>query len=570
MRIVAAVILTAILLHAHAQIGVSANTTPTWEETIAFYQSLADEHSGADLLEIGHDDCGIPIHLFVLSNGSGTDPESSRKDGKNILLINNAIHPGEPCGVNASMRLAKGLLDDAGLQGLIDKTTVCIIPMYNISGAERRGCCSRANQVGPDEYGFRGNARNLDLNRDMIKMDSRNAQALIKVIRDWDPDVFIDTHTTDGSDHQYTMQLLATQDDRLNPSIQAFMSETFNPQLYAWMDSAQVKMCPYFWPKKDVPNNGLIGFDDSPRYSSGYTTLFNIFGFVTEAHMLKSFPERVDATYQLELAILDVMARRGKEMRSARLRASDIDDRSTGFRFNHKLDKLDSLMIPFDSYKFNYYTSAVTGVETYRYFPEDPITIETPYFDTYVPQVEVSKPAAYVIPQEWREVIQRLRWNQVPMQTIQHDTAISVQAYRIVDMTTSEQPYEGHYVHSDIRVEKESLDLELRAGDMMVPVSGRTARFVVEVLEPQSSDSYFAWGFFDSVLQQKEWFSPYIFEDKAKQMLLDDKDLKKEFEAWRVKDPERIKNGWAQLYWLYQRSSHYERTANLYPVYRLE
>lgn len=552
-----------------AQTIPQGNQTPTWEETIAFYKELATKHRHAELQVIGEDDNGSPIHLFVISDGSGFNPVDIRQVGKSVLLINNAIHPGEPCGVNASMRLAKKLLEDDRLIGLTTKTAVCIVPMYNVSGAQRRGCCSRANQNGPKEYGFRGNARNLDLNRDFIKMDSKNAHALTRALREWDPDVFMDTHTTDGSDHQYAMQLLAAQDDRLDPALKGFMNNVFKPALYKWMDNKKIKMCPYFSSKNDVPDNGITGFDDSPRYSTGYSTLFNMFGFVSEAHMLKPFEDRVEATYQLQLAILDVMNTKQAELMTARKKAKANTASQAKFKMNHVLDHKDSLMIPFAAVKHSYYKSPVTGAQVYRYFNEDLIDIEVAWFDRFVPEVEVERPRGYIIPQEWHEIIAKLNWNMIPMQTLDKDSVVMVEAYRIGKMETRKRSYEGHYVHYDIEVDKERMAVQFRKGDALVLLGSETDRFVVETLEPHSQDSYFAWGFFDSILQQKEWFSGYVFEAKAKRMLEDDPALKAEFEKKKSTEKDFAENSWGQLYWLYTRSPNYEQTARLYPVYRI-
>jgi len=365
------------------------------------------------------------------------------------------------------------------------------------------------------------------------------------------------------------MQLLAAQDDRLDPALKGFMNNQFKPALYKWMDAKDIKMCPYFSSKKDVPNNGITGFDDSPRYSSGYTTLFNTFGFVSEAHMLKPFDDRVEATYQLQVAMLDFMNRRRAELLAARQKAKERTASQQSFFMNHELDQKDSLMIPFAAVKHTYYQSDVTGAQAYRYFNEDPLDIEVAWFDRFVPQTEVTRPKGYIISQEWRAVIGRLKWNQVPMRTLQQDSTITVQAYRIASMETRERPYEGHYLHYDIHVEQEQASISFRKGDVLILLGTEADRFVVEALEPHAQDSYFAWGFFDSVLQQKEWYSSYVFEEKAAKMLAADPKLKAEFDQKKNSDKAFAENARGQLYWLYKQSPHYERTDNLYPVYRI-
>lgn len=553
-----------------AQLPADPNATPTWEETISFYRKLTNEQPKAKLTTIGKDDNGSPIHLFVISSDGAFSPDNAKSMGKGVLFINNAIHPGEPCGVNASMMLADKLLNDPSFATYLESTVICIVPIYNVSGAQRRGAHSRANQKGPIEYGFRGNAKNLDLNRDFIKMDSQNAWALTKALRNWDPDVFVDTHTTDGADHQYPMTLLAAQDDRLEHPLKDFMNDTFKPMLYEHMEQKELKMCPYFWPRKDVPDNGIIGFDDSPRYSSGYATLHNSISFVTEAHMLKPFPLRVEATYELLIGMLKVMSEKGEDLRIARHLAKDVVGSTSSFSFNHELNESDSVMLNFAAVKHSYMSSPLTGAETYRYFPEDHITIDVPYFDAFVPSLKVAKPEAYIIPQEWTDVIDRLAWNQVPMSKLQEDEIITVSAQRIADMETGKTPYEGHYLHYEIKTETEQIQRAFRKGDVRIPMGNETDRFVVEVLEPRSIDSYFAWGFFDSVLQQKEWYSTYVFEEKALDMLANDESLRMAFEKKKASDTEFANNGRDQLYWLYKRSPHYERTDHVVPVYRVE
>ncbi|MCB0684129.1 MAG: hypothetical protein KDC32_24970, partial [Saprospiraceae bacterium] len=133
-------------------------------------------HEALAVRTYGDTDAGFPLHLAILSIDGDFDPVSLRKKGKRILFINNAIHPGEPCGVDATMMLLQDYLLDPARREALENVVVIAIPFYNIGGGLNRGSFSRANQEGPIEYGFRGNARNLDLNRDFIKCDSRNAR----------------------------------------------------------------------------------------------------------------------------------------------------------------------------------------------------------------------------------------------------------------------------------------------------------------------------------------------------------------------------------------------------------
>ncbi|MEM8907490.1 MAG: M14 family zinc carboxypeptidase, partial [Bacteroidota bacterium] len=213
------------------------NTTATYHEAIAFYQNLAASYSQLELKTYGATDSGHPLHLAILSKDEDFDPESIRRKGKNVLLINNAIHPGEPCGVDATMLFLRDLLTQKERQTLLEKTVIIAIPVYNIGGALNRNSTTRANQNGPASYGFRGNARNLDLNRDFIKCDSRNAQTFNQLFNEWNPTIFVDNHTSNGADYQYTMTLIATQHSKLSPPLATYLQESLLPRLYREMDN---------------------------------------------------------------------------------------------------------------------------------------------------------------------------------------------------------------------------------------------------------------------------------------------------------------------------------------------
>ncbi len=173
------------------------------------YQWLDEQYEDARLLEVGPTDAGRPLHLFVIDRGRHLSPEQIRESGKNILFINNGIHPGEPCGVDASPKLANDLLSgEDSCSAYLDNTVIAIVPIFNVGGALMRGSFHRANQNGPVEYGFRGNARNLDLNRDFIKLDSKNTQSLVALLRQWEPDILVDTHTSNAADYPYTITLI--------------------------------------------------------------------------------------------------------------------------------------------------------------------------------------------------------------------------------------------------------------------------------------------------------------------------------------------------------------------------
>ncbi|MBK9513916.1 MAG: hypothetical protein IPO05_09900 [Flavobacteriales bacterium] len=336
---------------AQAQWHFTGDSTPTWEQAIARFRRFADTRPGAHLSTIGADDNGLPIHLFVLADGTFPHPDSLRAAGKSILWITNGIHPGEPDGVDASLLLAQALLDSDQYMGLLANTAVCIVPVYNVSGALQRSSTSRANQTGPAEYGFRANARNLDLNRDFIKADSRNTRSLLAALRTWDPDLYFETHVSNGADHQYVMELLTSHPDRLDPALRSYLSTTLKPALHAWMDRRGQLMGPYFETRGQTPEQGLEGFLDGPRYSSGHAALHHRIGILSETHMLKPYADRVNATFQLMLATLAVLNEQGAALRTARAQAREHTRTATHFGFNHRLDTTHVEQLPWKGYR---------------------------------------------------------------------------------------------------------------------------------------------------------------------------------------------------------------------------
>ena len=172
--------------------------TATYEQTIDFYRVLANSYEEISLMEIGMTDSGKPLHLVVYNSDKNFD---FQKITKSTILINNGIHPGEPDGIDASMLLLRDIVQNKDLKNKFTDIVICVIPIYNVGGSLNRNVTSRANQNGPETYGFRGNARNYDLNRDFIKNDTKNTQTFAEIFHKINPDIFIDTHVSNGADY---------------------------------------------------------------------------------------------------------------------------------------------------------------------------------------------------------------------------------------------------------------------------------------------------------------------------------------------------------------------------------
>jgi len=546
-----------------------SNYTYTYNELISEYEDLDREYSNAKLLEVGPSDIGKPIHLFVLSNEEKFSPEEVKNSGKRIVFINNGIHPGEACGINASLDLAKKLLHKkTELNKMLDSVVVLIVPVYNVGGILKRNKYSRVSQNGPKEYGFRGNAKNLDLNRDFIKCDTKNAKTFNKIFREWDPDIFVDTHTTNGSDHSYTLTLIATQKDKLNPVLSEFLYGDMLGSLYNGMEHRDKTMIPYVYPLSKDPADGIKAFLETPRYSSGYTALFDCIGFITEAHSYKPFDDRVEHTKAFLEELIIYTASNNSKIKEVREKARAHTVAQRMFPLQWTLDSTKVSQLNFKGYTYqNRYSDLLE--DSIRYYDrESPFEKEIDYYLTYKSKVEVTLPSVYIIPQAYENIVELLDLNQINYERLEKDERINVEAYYIENIKSPKRPYEGHFLHSQIEVRKQNESIQFYQGDILVSTNQLGVRYIVETLEPQSDDSFLAWNFYDSHLQQKEWFSDFSFEPKAKEILATNDSLRTAFNLKKEEDKAFRESAFAQLYYIYKNSKYYEPTVNRYPIYR--
>jgi len=545
------------------------NQSNTYDQALQFYVDLDRQYKTASLLSYGYTDSGRQLSLFVISGDSDLSPASIKAKNKAVLLINNGIHPGEPDGIDASMKLAEDVLTKPEYKNLLEHVVICIVPVFNIDGALNRGCCSRANQDGPDEYGFRGNYQNLDLNRDFIKCDAQNTQAFHLLFREWDPDVFIDTHVSDGADYPYAMTLIATQHNKLEKAAGAYLSDKMLPALYKSMAEKKVMMCPYVNTWGESPDEGLVEFLETPRFASGYAALFNTLAFITESHMLKPFKQRVEATYAIEKSILEYTNAHAEEIRDIRYYAKRNCASKEIFPLQWELDTTAYEMISFKGYEARHKISAVTGQQRLYYDKASPYEKKIRYYNRYDESVTVERPVSYIVPQCWRKVIDQLRINRINMLRLAKDTTILCEVYYIDSFNTASEAYEGHHLHSHVKLHSNKQQMHFFKGDYVIDADQPENRFIIETLEPQGVDSYFAWGFFDAVLQEKEYFSNYVFEEKAEMILNNDSALKKDFEAKKKSDPKFSADADEQLSYIYTHSQYYEKSYKRYPVVRV-
>lgn len=560
------------------QFEVSNGTeSATYQQVMDFYKELSSAYSSIHLKTMGQTDSGFPLHIVTYSADADFNFAKQQKE-KVIVLISNAIHAGEPDGVDATMLLFRNLAQN---QIKTPKNVVVVaIPMYNIGGALQRNSVTRVNQNGPNEYGFRANIRNFDLNRDFIKSDTENAVSFAKIFQLVQPDVFIDNHVTNGADYQHVITYSTSQFQKAGSFVGNYMREKLIPKLSEKLIEREnelkndtipqpfLRIIPYVNVWNQPPDyQGYRAIMDTPRYSTGYANLWNAMGILIETHMLKPYKERVEANYEIMKSLLELLDADNQLVKQNKEKQFQDDLAQKNFPIQWEIDSTQVSKIHFHGYKADTLISEVTGLPRLKYNREQPFVKEILFYEHYKVKKSVEVPSFYVIPKEWKSVINLLKINKIEMTEFQKDTLLPLHYYRIEDYKTTPKPFEGHYFHFDTEVSKHHENIQIRKGDYKILANQIGKRYLLATLEPQSPDSFFNWNFFDTILQQKEHFSPYVFEEIALEFLKNNQNVRDSLEKMKKNDKKFANDSYSQLEWIYKQTPHYEKVHLRYPIY---
>lgn len=547
------------------------NQTTSLAECIPFYQQLALAFPQILRFEqIGVSDNHLPMYAGVVTADGIFDRAQLKAEKRPIFFNNNGIHPGEPEGIDACMALVRDFCLQPERLAALGKTVFLFNPVYNVDGSMNRQNTSRVNQDGPEQFGFRANGRNLDLNRDFIKCASLASQVFNQFFTAWDPDVMVDTHTSNGADYSYTMTLIHTQPDKLGDGLGPFLRQTMLPAIYAKMDQRGWPTCPYVNPIDEIPDYGIEDFLELPRFSTGYAALHHTIGFMPETHMLKPYADRYASMRSLVEVVLDFTIAHADQIQNLRAQARLAATQKTSWPVHWKADHTRRSSFRFKGYQAQYTPSKIGNYTRLSYDRSQPWEKDIPYFDTFVPNIEVQTPKAYLIPQAWREVIARLQWNGVQLEKLTSNQSFSVQSYHIRKVKSRKDAFEGCMFHDEIGLATRTETIHALAGDYVLHLNQENARYAVETLEPQGHDSFFRWGFFNSVLEKKEAFSPYVFEDSAFEMLNEEPELKHKFDLWKEEKPDLLNDQQAVLNFIFTHGKRFQEPEWCrYPVYSL-
>jgi len=545
--------------------------TPHYQETVDFLKNLAGSSSMLTMTSFGKSAQGHDLPLLIVDKEGLSEPYAIHATGRTVLLLQGCIHPGECEGKDAGMMLIRDLVKSSlPTSSLLENVTILFIPIFNVDGHERFGLYNRINQNGPKEMGWRVTANNLNLNRDFLKTDTPEMIAWLKLFNEWMPDFFIDCHTTDGADYQYVLTYLMEIFGEMDSQLTSWSRDVFLPQFESTMDKAGYPVFPYVdFRRWHDPRSGLITEVAPPMLSQGYSALRNRPGLLIETHMLKPYKQRVNATYECIKTCLEILNRENSNLRSM-IRKADQFCTSEEFRqipFPLQFETLenDSIMVGFKGVDYTMENSKISGGNWVKY-TNIPMIFDLPYFCKTRPTLTIKLPYAYIIPAEWKAVIDRLHVHGIQMKLIQKGISIRISTYRFKAPKWQLNPYEGRHPMTNIDYDEITENRWFPPGSAIVEVMQPAARIIPHILEPKGNGSYVYWGFFDAIFEQKEYAESYVLEQLADKMCKENPALLVELNNKKINDTSFAGRPDLILNWFYNNSPYADQRRNIYPV----
>ena len=547
--------------------------TGRYDEVIALCDGFAKAYPRAVRCSaFGTTPEGRPMKVLIVSKTGAFTPEAARAKHLPVMLVQGGIHAGEIDGKDAGFLALRQALDGEAAPGALEKQVLLFVPVFNVDGHERFGAWNRPNQRGPQEMGWRTTAQNLNLNRDYVKADAPEMQAMLRLVNAWDPLAYIDLHVTDGAKFQHDVSI-QVEPVRAGDIALRKAGTALRDGVIQRLD-AQGSMALPFYPSFVDADNPQSGFEDgvaTPRFSNGYFQLRNRFGMLVETHSWKDYPTRVHVTRNAIVALLDLVAANGAQWLQTAHAADARAEHLAGMpvALDYKAGK-SARTIAFQGYAYTRTPSDISGGLMTHYDESKPQVWNLPLRDDVEPSVVVTAPlAGYLVPAAHAAWVDgKLRQHGIVFRRIGKPMpGAKVEAFRADTADFAAQSFEGHQrliVTGGWKPESQ----DLVAGALFVPIAQPKARLVMALLEPQAPDALVAWGEFNNAFEQKEHMEPYVAEDVAREMLTHDPQLKVEFEQRLKDDAAFAKDPQARLDFFYRRHASWDQRYRLYPVLR--
>jgi hypothetical protein len=548
--------------------------TPNYDDTIAFARRLAHASSIIEYEGFGFSGQGRELPLIIASETGTFTPVAAKSEGKAVVLIQACIHSGEPDGKDAGFALLRDIAITQTVTGILNNVVLLFIPIYNTDGHERSSPYNRINQNGPVDMGWRTTSTYQNLNRDYMKADTPETRAWLNLWHQWQPDLFIDCHVTDGADYRCNITYHHEHHDGVDSAVLEWERDVFDDKVKSATEAAGNVISWYleFIDNRDL-ELGTRDFNGSPRFSTGYVPLRNRPGILIETHMIKDYRSRVIGTYDfLKAALIEVnrdperLRTIGREADERTVAAGKVYDPIEDFPLDFELT---DEVTPFAVKAFKYETehSDVSG-DLRVVYGREPLDLTVPMYQTLRLKTAVAPPLRYIVPAQWTQVIEVLKAHGVRMKTLAAFASLEVESYRFTNVSWPEEPFEGRHMPR-FDVERTVETRVFPPGSRIVSLSQTLGRVILNLLEPQAPDSLARWGFFNAIFEEKEYAEHYVLEALAREMMANDPSLAKEFAQLLASDAEFAASPSARLRFFYKRSPYWDPQMNLYPVGRI-
>lgn len=523
-------------------------------------------------IEFGRTPENRPMLALVASRSGAFTPLAAQQAGLPVTLIQGGIHAGEIDGKDAGFQALRELLDGKVARGALDKQVLLFVPVFNVDGHERFGKNNRPNQRGPVEMGWRTTAQNFNLNRDYVKADAPEMQAMLALVNAWDPIAYVDLHVTDGAKFQHDVSIqvepVHSGDVQLRAAglalrdnvIDTLRKQGSMPQSY-YMSFAT----------NDDPASGFVDGVSDPRFSTGYFQLRNRLAMLVETHSWKDYPTRVRITHNAFVSVLEQVAAHGKAWQQV---AAAADARALALggqpvALSYKTTEK-TTMVDFKGYAYTRTMSDVSGMLMTRYDENTPQLWRVPLRDEIVADKVVNAPrAGYLVPVAYAAMVGRkLAQHGIAYTTV--ETAIEaapVETFRADVATFAVKSVESHQ-RLMVKGNWKSEPRKVAQGALFVPIAQPKARLVVAMFEPQAPDSLLAWGLFNNAFEAKEYMEEYVAEDVAREQMAADPALAAAFRNKVATDAAFANDAHARLEFFARRHASWDERLNLYPVMR--
>lgn len=546
--------------------------TPDFAETREWLERLAAAWPDLTIGTLGKTAGGREIPLVIASR-HGMTPDAVHRSGKAVIYVQAGIHSGEVDGKDAMLMLLRDMAF-GDLSHLLDEAVILFTPVLNRDGYDRQGAFNRVNMRGPTVTGWHTNDWNLNLNRDFAKLDAPETRAVIRLFREWQPDLFIDTHVTDGADYQYDVTFGQTSGlHGWSPRIAEWIESVLTPQANADLTREGHVPGPLTLAANDRDmSEGRLIFTANARFSTGGADLHHVPSILVENHSLKTVRQRVLGMYVLLQSLITHCARQVGELRAAI--SADRESRRAEIPLGWTVAPGPYETAPFKGIRSELYLCPVSGLPVPRWTGE-PDDSPVAMIPMKKPVATAKRAAAYYIPGWLGEIVARLDHHGITREVLDAEVTVTATQLRLPDASLNgpngqPQLSEGHVRVFAGEPVAETVTLTLPPGTIRVPTDQPLGDLVAVLLEPASPDSFFQWGFLPQILDDATYMEPYVVAPLAEKMLAADPDLRAAFESKLLNEPDFAADPGRRLTWFFDQTPYRDPRYRVYPILREE